>query len=475
MQLDNNFIAANRSDKGAAEIGVGGQYGLSSVTGRHNTFASVVEGLGPAIGVGYPVEATPTTFAARLNRACAAPASIKIDCTLLNAALLPQQPTDLVNDTVMLTNSIVSGYAVGLQTNLITATIEADGLLWWNVGTPTNVISGAITVTNVYTGNPAFVDEAVYDYHLTSNSAAIDRGISANLFDDIDRDVRPLGQGLDLGADESPYGVLLAAANNSPMDLGSPTNLTATLTGLMSPAAAYTWAFGDGATGTGATPTHAYPAVGTYTATVTATNGILTLTATTPVTINRPPTRYVYLPVVMNNFFTAPDLIVQDVIASRDAITVVIKNIGDAPVEESFWVDAYVNPNPPPTAVNQIWWDQNRSQQGVAWAVTDPIVPIAPGQVITLTSTDAYVSPERTYFTGTLPVGTPIYAQVDSYNFYTNYGAVRERHEMLGLPYNNILGPVLSQAGSSSTVSLNALPLSNVLRNATLPVRPVRP
>ncbi len=125
--------------------------------------------------------------------------------------------------------------------------------------------------------------------------------------------------------------------------------------------------------------------------------------------------------------------------------------------------------------VNQIWWDQNRSQQGIAWAVTDPIVPIQPGQVITLTSNDPYVSPERTYFTGNLPVGTPIYAQVDSYNFYTNYGAVLERHEILGLPYNNILGPVLSQAGASIVKPATARPLSSDSRSTTLPARPVRP
>ncbi len=264
----------------------------------------------------------------------------------------------------------------------------------------------------------------------------------------------------------------LAAVNDGPTVLSHTTQLTATATGSN---IVYTWAFGDGAVGTGATPAHLYPAVGVYTATVTATNSSNVAVATTRVTIVQPPVYHTDLPLIMNNFFTAPDLIVQNIIASRDAITVVIKNVGDAPAAESFWVDAYVAPNPPPTAVNQIWWDQNRSQQGIAWAVTDPIVPIQPGQVITLTSNDQYVSPERTYFIGNLPTGTPIYAQVDSYNFYTNYGAVLERHEILGLPYNNILGPVLSQADSSSTVSLNALPLGNVLRSATLPVRPLRP
>jgi hypothetical protein len=243
----------------------------------------------------------------------------------------------------------------------------------------------------------------------------------------------------------------------------------------MTPPATFTWNFGDGFIGTGATPTHTYHAAGLYTATVQAANRVLTLTATTLVTITAPTTRYAtYLPLIMNNSFTAPDLIVQTIIASRDVITVVIKNIGDAPAVESFWVDAYIAPNPPPAAVNQIWWDQNRSQQGVAWAVDEPIVPIQPGQVITLTSNDIYVSPERTSFTGNLPAGTPIYAQVDSYNFYTNYGAVHEQHEILGLPYNNILGPVYSTASATHPVRATNRSTTALLAS-TVPFRPVRP
>jgi hypothetical protein len=60
----------------------------------------------------------------------------------------------------------------------------------------------------------------------------------------------------------------------------------------------YTWAFGDGATGSGAVVTHTYAGTGNYTAVVTASNpsrcapgtyrSVGTITTTTPVTITTP-------------------------------------------------------------------------------------------------------------------------------------------------------------------------------------------
>lgn len=75
----------------------------------------------------------------------------------------------------------------------------------------------------------------------------------------------------------------LAASNNSPTGLGSTTTLTATITGGTN--VAYAWNFGDGSSSTGANPSHTYTAIGTYTATVTATNPLGSVTATTTVQI----------------------------------------------------------------------------------------------------------------------------------------------------------------------------------------------
>jgi RHS repeat-associated protein/uncharacterized repeat protein (TIGR01451 family) len=78
----------------------------------------------------------------------------------------------------------------------------------------------------------------------------------------------------------------LAAGNDSPTPLGQPTALRATITSGSN--VTYTWALGDGEFGTGAVVTHTYPATGTYTAVVTASDSTRLLTATTPVTIVTP-------------------------------------------------------------------------------------------------------------------------------------------------------------------------------------------
>jgi hypothetical protein len=71
-----------------------------------------------------------------------------------------------------------------------------------------------------------------------------------------------------------------------------------------------------------------------------------------------------------------------------------------------------------------------------------------------------------------LPAGTTVYAQADSWNLCTTYGAVLENHEMTGGAYNNIThtvsvslagGPASSPAGTRQPggalpVSLGKLP-----------------
>jgi uncharacterized repeat protein (TIGR01451 family) len=249
----------------------------------------------------------------------------------------------------------------------------------------------------------------------------------------------------------------LSAANSSPTRISNPTALTATITGGTN--VVYQWNFGDGtSSGSGAVTVHTYPAVGTYTATVTATNSINTLTATTIVSITN---ARLFLPIVANNFVDAPDLIVSKLIASSHAVTVVIQNIGTTPVADEFWVDFYVNPLPVPTGVNQVWSD-GRSTQGVVWGITSSAFPaLVPGGKLTLTLSSLYYRSDLSHLTG-ISIGTAVYAQVDSANTSTTYGGVQETHEINGLPYNNISGPIASTLSieGGSVASPNSLELA---------------
>ena len=141
-----------------------------------------------------------------------------------------------------------------------------------------------------------------------------------------------------------------------------------------------------------------------------------------------------WLPWVAKQQPGAPDLIVERLLASPNAVQVVIKNVGQSTATDDFWVDVYLAPATAPTAVNQRWNDL-ASQGGAVWGVTQDL---APGQSLTLSLGDAFYSADYSFLAPNLPAGTPVYAQVDSWNPATNYGAVHEQHEIVGQPYNNI-------------------------------------
>jgi hypothetical protein len=69
--------------------------------------------------------------------------------------------------------------------------------------------------------------------------------------------------------------------------------------------------------------------------------------------------------------------------------------------------------------------------------------------------------------------GAPVYAQVDSYNADTTYGAVLERHEIRGEPYNNVAGPVVATGlGSGKAAEPNATGGGRPHWSSNLPPRP---
>lgn len=100
---------------------------------------------------------------------------------------------------LVLNNTVLVSHSVGIT---VTGgnTVTVDGVLWHNTPiTLLQAVGANVTVQNQYQGDPAFAADG---YHLTSGSAAIDRGIDADVASDIDGDVRPMGHGYDLGADE---------------------------------------------------------------------------------------------------------------------------------------------------------------------------------------------------------------------------------------------------------------------------------
>lgn len=101
--------------------------------------------------------------------------------------------------TVVMTNTILADSDVGIKV-ASGNTVTVDSILWYNVPKTIDAETNAeVTVQNQFTGDPAF---ALDGYHLTVNSAALNKGIDAGVAEDIDGDPRPFGDGFELGADE---------------------------------------------------------------------------------------------------------------------------------------------------------------------------------------------------------------------------------------------------------------------------------
>jgi hypothetical protein len=118
--------------------------------------------------------------------------------------------------------------------------------------------------------------------------------------------------------------------------------------------------------------------------------------------------------------------------------------------------------------------------EGAAWGVTSSasalptLLPIAPGEVFTLTTGGDYYWPSKETINWPLSQGDAVYAQVDSSNAATTYGAVLENHEMIGGPYNNVSGQFTVQslgATSSPALSPDEGPEQDISQTS-LPPRP---
>ena len=155
-----------------------------------------------------------------------------------------------------------------------------------------------------------------------------------------------------------------------------------------------------------------------------------------------PTVYHTYLPHIINHIASAPDLIVLNINVTSDDVQVVVKNQGNAPVNDNFWVDVYINPDIPPTGVNQTWVTQGG--EGIVWGVTGTI--LLPEETLTLTLNSPFFDLSESYFSGSVAADAAVYAQVDEVNLNTTYGNVLESHEIKGQPYNNILQATTNRA-----------------------------
>jgi len=117
-----------------------------------------------------------------------------------------------INGTVAMTNTMITGHATGVYVQSGNAVLEST--LWHN---NTANWSGSVTDNHPLTGDPAFVNPAVHDYHIGATSAALDAGAISGVGDDIDGDARPADGGYDVGADERPGVALRIAKSVAPM------------------------------------------------------------------------------------------------------------------------------------------------------------------------------------------------------------------------------------------------------------------
>jgi hypothetical protein len=102
--------------------------------------------------------------------------------------------------SILLTNNIFAENAVALEAREGTS-VTIESTLWHENDVETRGV-GAVTRSGDHVGDPAFVNAAARDYHLSETSAAIDKGVTTTILTDIDGDVRPQGAAPDLGADE---------------------------------------------------------------------------------------------------------------------------------------------------------------------------------------------------------------------------------------------------------------------------------
>jgi predicted outer membrane repeat protein len=123
--------------------------------------------------------------------------------TFVDRGLNPAQAIALGQGGFAITDTIVVSHAVAISQT--TGSVREDyNMFFGNTADRLGTVSSG---GHSFDGNPAFVNSADDNYHLSLGSAAIDAGINAGISFDFDGDPRLLGAGFDIGFDEFPVPV----------------------------------------------------------------------------------------------------------------------------------------------------------------------------------------------------------------------------------------------------------------------------
>ncbi len=183
-------------------------------------------------------------------------------------------------------------------------------------------------------------------------------------------------------------------------------------------------------------------------------------------TVTARPVRQTWLPMILKDYRSAPDLVIDSLIATTNSVTITFSNQGDVPVNDAFWLDVYFNPRKVP-GLNEPC-DDTIAEACVVWGIEQnanhPInLLIQPGETRTLTLANAFFGFKGSH-SPPYPVGVNVYAQVDSVDFNTNHGAVLENRED-----NNLFGPIISVIGIEN--GFEVISSSDSLPRGDLPPR----
>lgn len=119
-----------------------------------------------------------------------------IHSSMADHSLNPLSAITLFNGaSINITNTVITSHTKAIER--WSGFITEDYNLFYN-----NTTLGFTKGAHSLIGDPRFVDPAHDDYHLAFGSAAIDRGVDAGVYTDLDGHARPIGPGFDIGAYE---------------------------------------------------------------------------------------------------------------------------------------------------------------------------------------------------------------------------------------------------------------------------------